>query len=208
MNKKVTVAVLLALALALTMAAVAQEPGKKPEGGAPQMTPEMKAAMEAMMRAATPGENHKLMETMAGTFKAVVKTFHGPGAPPEVSEGLSVNTMVLGGRYLRQEFKGEFMGETFEGVGFMGYDNVLKKFQGVWMDSMSTAMMNGTSALDKTGKVLNGATTYTDPATGKVKTTRDVMTLVDKDRHVSQMYEKGPDGKEFLMMEITYTRVK
>jgi hypothetical protein len=31
--------------------------------------------------------------------------------------------MILGGRFLQQEFAGEMMGGTFLGIGLTGYDN-------------------------------------------------------------------------------------
>jgi hypothetical protein len=41
---------------------------------------------------------------MLGRWKAVVKSWNGPGEPT-VSEGTSENRMILGGRYLEQKFQ-------------------------------------------------------------------------------------------------------
>src|SRR6058998_2961620 len=74
---------------------------------------QQKAAMEAMMRAATPGDAHKKLNSMAGTFDAKVKTWMEPGAPPMESSGKAVNEWVLGGRWLQQRFDGTFMNQPF-----------------------------------------------------------------------------------------------
>jgi hypothetical protein len=191
------------LAAALTgMSVGAQEKqGQTP----PAPSPEMQAMMEAYAKAAQPGPNHAFLARLAGTFKATVKTWMGPGEP-EVSEGVSENTLILGGRYLHQKYSGSIMGQPFEGLGLTGYDNTLKKFTGLWIDSMSTGMMTSEAALDASGTLLNSVETYPDPLTGTMKKTRSVFRLVNADTHVMEMYDTGPDGKEFKMMEITYTR--
>jgi hypothetical protein len=215
MRKAIVPVLTLVLFLVLAMAPWAQQAGKPlekkppvpPTKPAPQMTPEQKAAMEKMEKAATPGPEHKFLASFTGTWKAEVKTWENASAQPQVSQGTGEDKMILGGRFLHSTFKSSFMGQPFEGMGLTGFDNVLKKFQGVWIDSMGTAMMTAVGELDKTGTVLTCTDTYTDPQTGKVETMRDVMKLVDKDKKIDQMYAKGKDGKEFLMMEITYTRV-
>ena len=54
-------------------------------------------------------EAHKNFEVFVGTFKAEVKMWMGPGEPM-VSTGVMVNTLDLGGRFLRQEYKGDDAG--------------------------------------------------------------------------------------------------
>jgi hypothetical protein len=208
MKRTALVATLLLVALFAAFTAAAQEKAQIPEPKAPEMTAEQKAAMEAMIKAGTPGEPHKLLASMEGHWKAVVKSWQAPGAPPEVMEGTSENKMILSGRYLKQVFKGSFAGQPFDGIGLTGYDNVTKKVQGIWIDSMSTCMMFSTGEIDASGKAIASIMTYGDPISGKAKTSRDVVKIVGPDQHVMEMYDTGPDGKEFLMMEITYTRVK
>ena len=62
--------------------------------------------------------------------------------------------------------------------------------------------------MDPTGKLFTGTSTYNDPMTGKSHTTKTIIRYADKDNHTMEMYDKGPDGKEFRMMEIVYKRVK
>ncbi|MEW5763913.1 MAG: DUF1579 domain-containing protein [Acidobacteriota bacterium] len=192
---------ILAAALVSAPARAQEKEGQAP----PAPSQEMQAMMEAYAKAAQPGPGHAFLAQLVGTFKATVKSWMGPGEP-EVSEGISENTMIFGGRYLHQKFTGSVMGQTFEGLGLTGFDNTFQKFTGLWIDSMSTGMMTSEASLDATGKVLNSVETYPDPLTGKVKRTRSVLKIVDADTHVMEMYDVGPDGKEFRMMEITYRR--
>src|SRR3546814_1625399 len=59
-----------------------------------------------------------------------------PSAPPMVETGKSVDTAVLGGRQIRTQFSSRFMGQPFNGIGFMGYDNVRGKYVASWFDDM------------------------------------------------------------------------
>jgi len=53
-----------------------------------------------------PTADHKRLTPFVGTFRAEVKIWMGPG-DPNVSTGTMTNTFELGGRFLRQEFKGD-----------------------------------------------------------------------------------------------------
>ncbi|HEX3578121.1 MAG TPA: DUF1579 domain-containing protein [Thermoanaerobaculia bacterium] len=164
------------------------------------------AEMEAMMKAATPGDAHKKLNGMAGTFTADVKMWMAPGAPPTAGSGVAENSWALGGRFLQQNFTGTFMGMPFSGVGYTGYDNIKKKYIGSWMDSMSTSMMVSTGTANADGKSYTFTSTMDDPMTGKSAPVKETVTVVDADHHTLEMWGPGPDGKMFKMMEIAYTR--
>ncbi len=172
-----------------------------------QMSPEQKAMMKAYERAATPGDAHKALNPLIGTWDAVVKFFPAPGAPAMTSTGVSDNHWILGGRYLEQRFKGESMGQPFEGVGYTGYDNVKKQYFGTWIDSMSTAVMVSTGTT-QAGKTWTFTSSMPDPMSGKTIPVEEKMSVVDNDKHVFEMWNPGPDGKNYKSMEITYTRKK
>lgn len=166
------------------------------------------AEMEAMMKAATPGDAHKKLNAMAGTFNADVKMWMEPGAPPSGGTGVAENHWALDGRFLQQNFTGNFMGMPFTGVGYTGYDNIKKKYIGTWMDTMTTSMMISTGTANADGKSYTFTSTMDDPMTGKSSPVKETVTVVDDDHHTLEMWGAGPDGKMFKMMEIAYTRKK
>ena len=188
-------------------AAKAGEMGKGKGGGMPQMDENSKKMMEAMMKAGTPSEAHKRLAAMTGTWDATVRSWMGPGQPTE-SKGTAEYKMILDGRFQTLDFNGTFMGKPFQGHGMNGYDNAKKKYVGVWLDNMSTGMLmtesTGTGPGD--GKVMEMTAVGTDPMTGKSMTSRSVMRFESDKKHVHEMYDKGPDGKEMKVMEIVYTR--
>ncbi len=169
--------------------------------------PSEEEMMEAMIKAGTPGENHKLINTFAGTWSAAVKMWHGADSPAEESRGTATSKWIYGGRYLHEEFKGDFGGMPFEGSGLWGYDNVKKQFFSTWIDSMSTGLMVSTGKYDAASKTFTFTGSFPNPITGKDEKAREVVKIIDDNKHVFEMY--GNDmgtGKEYKMMEIIYTR--
>jgi hypothetical protein len=113
--------------------------------------------------------------------------------------------MLLGGRFLQQEFTGEMMGSPFTGIGFTGYDNHTKRYVSTWMDSMGTAIhfFEGTASAD--GKTITQEGRSDDPVRGPL-TWRSVTRIVDENMLVFEMFIADKKGKEEKMVEITYTR--
>ena len=181
--------------------AVAQQSDKPKE-----MTPQERAAMEAWMKVATPGEGHKVLEPMVGSWDVQMTMWQAPGAPAQVSKGVSEDTWVLGGRFVRESVHSEFNGMPFEGLGYTGYDNYKRQYVGSWMDTMGTMMMTMTGSADASGKVITATSTMDDVMSGKKITVRQVTRIVDANKHVFEMFGPDPTGSEFKMMEAVYTR--
>lgn len=197
------IAAAAAVVLGLAHGAAAQEKAKK--AAAPV---DEKAAMEAWQKAMTPGEGQKKLAPLVGTFETTVRTWMDPADPPEDTAGTSVSTWVLGDRYVQTKFEGIFMGETFSGIGLMGFDNVSKKYLSTWVDTAGTGMMWSTGTLDASGKVLTFKAMVNDPATGKPTPADQKITIGDSDHHTFEMWGRGRDGKTAKIMEIQYTRKK
>lgn len=189
----------LSLSLVTAIAAAADKPSGK--------TVDPKAIMETYAKAATPGAAHKQMASRVGRWKTITKAWMDPDKPPMETTGSCEQTMLLGGRFLRQECTGDMMGQSFTGIGLNGYDNHSKKYMSTWMDSMGTAIfyMEGTGSAD--GKTITQRGEYDDPVEGPMKL-RSVTRIVDRDHEIFEMYGTDASGKERKMMEITYTRAQ
>ena len=165
------------------------------------------AAVQEMPPMPKPGPEHQIFKEDAGTWDANVESFMAPGAPPMVSKGVETNTLGCGGLCLVTDFKGEMMpGMAFHGHGTATYDPAKKKYVGSWTDSMSTGLMVTESTYDAASKTMTGWMEGPD-MTGKVTKLKAVVAYKDGTR-VFTMHGPGPDGKEGLMMRITYTKRK
>lgn len=196
---RLRVPLLVLLISLLNLAAIAQETQTAP-------APDEKAMMEAWMKASTPGDAHKKLESLVGTFNVKVKTWMKPGDPAAESSGVSEHKWVLGNRWVEQRFEGSFLGMPFSGIGYTGYDNIKKAYVGTWMDNMSTAMMLSTGSGDDKSMTFKG--TMADPMSGKDMPIEEKITITDKDTFTMEMWAPDPSGKMFKNMEILYERKK
>ncbi len=157
---------------------------------------------------AATGEEHEKMRPFAGTFRATVRMWMGPG-DPMVSTGTMVNEWDLGGRFLRQTYTGdpnEGPFPEFEGRGYWGYNTIAKQYEGFWIDNASTIMQTETGEIDESGKVWTMVGEMPNPSQpGQTMVKRSVITLDDEDRHRMEMYFDTGEG-ETKSMEIEYQR--
>lgn len=194
--------------LVLPLSGTSQEKEKK--GGDAMQSAEMDAMMKKWMEAATPGEPHKKLNDMVGTWQTTMRSWDkGPDAEPTVSKGTSEVKWVLDGRFLEQTMKGEMMGMPFNGIGFTGYDNINKKYVSVWMDNSSTGLYTTEGTMSKDGKVLTMVGKMDDVTTGEHdKYMKYVHRFISKDKQTFEFHDLSlPEGKT-RVGEIEYVRSK
>lgn len=173
----------------------------------PKMSAEQQAMMDKMTKAATPGPQHELLKKLAGDWNAKVRFQMDPSQPWQESASTSTTTMLMDGRYCQEVVSGQMMGGPFNGIGITGYDNVIGKYVGTWIDNMGTGIETMQGTADASGKVINWIGTMSDPVTGKPSRNRMVTTIVDDDHHTLDMYSVPPGAKkEMKTMTIEYTR--
>ena len=126
--------------------------------------------------------------------------------------GTAKESLILGGRFLKQEISGEPLEKgqpPFEGVGFIGYDNIRKEYQTVWFDNMMTGMMRGAGKFDAATGTLSDQGDFSCPTTGETnRWYRTAWTVMDEDHTKYESYSRASDGREFKSMEILYTRAE
>ena len=193
--------VLVATLLIGLQAVAADKPGK--------MDAQKQEMMKKFEAAATPGAPHKMLADMAGEWKINSQMWEAPNAKPETSNGTASFKMVLGGRWLQQDMKGTAMGQPYEGLSFIGYDNVKGKYVSNWMDSMSTGLAQAEGDYDASSKTIKDKGEMSCPlSSDKEQDFRSEWKMVSKNKMIFSMFGKGPEEKfpEFKMMEIVYTR--
>ena len=166
-------------------------------------TEEMMKKAEA---AGTPGPAHKALDSLVGDWSVDTRCWMAPDAPATVNKGTSKVSWILGGRFVQEDFNGEFMGKTFQGIGITGYDNMKKKYTGSWIDSMSTGMFISEGTADADGKVFTFQGKMDDPMTGqRNKPYKFVVHILDPNKHTFEMHDLTL-GEKSKTMEMTYTR--
>ncbi len=209
----------LTVAFAATLLAApifAEEPKTTDTAASPAASqPDEKEMMAKMMALAKPGDNHRILADMVGTWKYKVKFWMAPDAPPSESSGTTVYKSIMGGRYVIGDVTGQMempgadgkMKKTeFKGMSIDAYDNVKQKFVSTWIDNMGTGVMMLEGSYDPATQSL----TYTGTAEmmpGMTSKVRQVIKVGDKNQRSMEYYEDRGQG-ETKTMEINYTRKK
>jgi hypothetical protein len=167
----------------------------------------------AMMELAQPGENHKLLQRMVGTWTYKAKWWSGAQAAPMEWSGTTSTKSVMDGRYFISDYTGKMsvpgpdgkaVEVPFKGMGIDGYDNAKKKFVTSWIDNFGTGIMMMEGTYDSATKTA----TYTgeeEPLPGMKIKIRQTIKAIDDD-HVSIEFYEERGGTEVKTMEITSTR--
>ena len=174
----------------------AQEPHKK--DAAQEMAEWQEAAGKVGMR-------HKVLDAFTGTWKAEVTAWMDPSAEPMVMPGTMTNDWVMDGKFLRQKFTGDFLGEKFTGLGYWGFNNATKEYESVWLDSTNTAITVSTGKPDVNEHTFTTHGVEVDPRSGQKVRIKSVTTVQDKDHHTFERYYMT-DGGPVKGMKIAYTR--
>ena len=161
--------------------------------------------MAAMMAHMNPGEPHGVLAKVVGKWDYVMSMWMEPGGEPQKVPGTSEFEMILGGRFLKQTLKGDFMGMPLEGIGITGYDNSRNMYVSIWMDSSGTSLTYGEGSYDTEKHILQIKGKMTDPMVGGIVPYRYTWEMKNEGRMVFSMYTTR-GGQEVRMFEIAYTK--
>jgi hypothetical protein len=158
--------------------------------------------MAEMLKATQPGERHKQLEPLSGSWDVLVRFKYGPG-PEREGKVSSEAKWILGGRFLQQEYQSESGQVTLQ---LIGYDNQKKKFFEVKLDNMDTGVLYTEGAMSEDGKVITNVGIRTDPLSGEAERLRIVTTLTDKDHYTVEWFQPNSEGKEEKRVTMIHTR--
>src|SRR5262249_53951962 len=148
-------------------------------GQQPQLPPGLSAEdMQAIKTAGTPGKEHAMLASRAGSWQGTSTMWMGPDAPPIKSDCSCTITPIFDKRFVKIEVKGDPPVEI-NGQGYFGFDNVSKKYVSSWIDSMGTGMLTGTGEASDNGKKLTWIYTMNCPIQKKPITMRQVENYPD-----------------------------
>jgi hypothetical protein len=193
-DMKIRSLAITAVICAITIGVAEEKPG----------APDMAEMMKKLEAAGAPGVAHQALAPLIGEWEAEVKTWMAPDAPPTVTKGTAKAAWVMEGRFIQEEFSGEFMGKPFRGLSLIGYDNLKQKYTNFWVDNMNTAMFTSQGTAGQDGKIIGFEGKYDCPITGeKDMVMNQILRIVSADKHVFEMHDVA---KGMKTMEITYTR--
>jgi hypothetical protein len=168
--------------------------------------PDQAAIQAAMAKMSTTGAEHAALAKAVGEWDVAASLWMTPGAPPATFTDSATFTMVLDGKWLRQDYRGTRMG-PYTGLGMSGFDTVAKTYLASWFDSFMTTTHPLTGTSSDGGKTITYASEVAHcPTTGGPLSFRYVHAWESPDRMVFTMFTKAPGGAEQKGMELVYTR--
>lgn len=184
--------------------AIKEEVTKKAE----QAPPDMEAMFAAWAKIGTPGEHHAYLEPAIGPFEGTVRFRMSADGEWMESKGVVTREWVLGKRFIRETIKGSSPMGDFNAIGFLGYNNYDGRYEFVWMEDMSTAIMMQHGTFDPEKKVMTLRSEHREPATGKLMIGAGTWDLSDPNREKMEGTTVGADGKPFKSFQGTFERRK
>jgi hypothetical protein len=173
-----------------------------------QTAQDQQKAVEMYMKLGAVNENHAYLKAFVGEWKVAVKMWTFPGSPATASETTARGELILGGRFLSMAYSGTMMGQPFDGVQTIGYDNLQKKYVILWIDNTSTAFYMTTGIRDAAAKTMTEEGLWPDPMTGGRVRVRNVTKWHGPDEFSYESFMTLPNGKEFKSMEEHAVRIK
>ena len=165
---------------------------------------DMQAMMEIYKKVGTPGEPHKLLAKLEGSWTTRTRGWF-EGKQTMESSGTCEQKLVLDGHYLHQFYTVEMDGMPFSGINILGYNNHTKKYESIWIDSMSTAVYYFVGPGSADGKTITQECSYDDPVKGPA-VWRSVTRIKDDNTLEFEMFIRPKGGKAEKMMEMTVSR--
>lgn len=165
----------------------------------------LSAQEEKKCEIAKPGPEHAQLQQLVGTWDAAIKGYAEPGKPPMEAKGVETVTS-LGGFSIVIDHQSDMMG-SYRGHGVRSFDPSKKKFVSTWSDSMNGGVMVFEGTYDEATKT---TTMFADApgCDGKPAKWKAVHAIKDASKNVFTLSIANPDGKDFVCMEITYTKRK
>jgi hypothetical protein len=153
-----------------------------------------------------PGPAHQRLAELAGSWD--VSTRYVIGDKEHEGKATCEAKMILGGRFLQQDYASRFQGAPFQVLQLWGYDNARKKSIEIMMDTMGTGALHNEGTVSDDGKVITNLGETRDPATGKPYKLRTVATIVDRDNFVIEWFGTEDGKKEAKTVTLTHKRKK
>ena len=172
--------------------------------GARTSPPDAQAEFERLHQ---PGPQHAMLGLLAGEWTGDEETAAAPGQAPQHCVTTVRWQALFGGRFVESHSHVVHKDKPADGQSLIGYDNVHKKYTGVWIYDSSTETLELNGVADETGKVITFSFDQPTPHAGAVHTDY-VITFVDKNKYYFDTILKAGNEPSYRARRITYTRTK
>lgn len=152
-----------------------------------------------------PGEHHKHLKMMAGTWDYKSKFHTVPGQIIEMS-GVEVARMQPGGFWLISNFTGKITSIPFHGHAVIGYEAHKKKYIGTWADSLGSVLVTSSGTRSKDGKTITMIGRGYEPMQKREITYKQVYENKDANTRIYKLYNVQGEKEKLIMESVSKRR--
>jgi hypothetical protein len=187
--------------------AAGDKPKAKPDAEGATAPMDADAAVAARYaKAAAVGEAHKWLANFVGKWKTASRQTLKPGTPAIESAGTSEFKMLMDGRFLVESNSSAGGAGTFTAMGVIGFNNLTGKYERVWFDSHSTAMVKSEGDYNKVRDEIRWVDQFTDPGLGRVITTTSSLRRVSDTEVAFVQTVEMPNKSVFVTFTMQYRK--
>ena len=160
---------------------------------------------------AAPGPEHQRLQSLVGKWTEDIKVWPEPGKGPMSLKGTCENRMILGGRFLVTETRGDMGGMNVESTHITGFDRRRKQYTTVALDTFGTYYITAAGPFDESKQAVVMYGEDVDPLLGTQKYDI-IIRILGPDKYTMEIVFKDKvhthGAAEFKAVEVTYTRAK
>ena len=170
----------------------------------------------AFRRLSRPGARHEALQLLVGRWQIAMATHTGT-EPDRVTRSDAIysdKSWFGGGRYIREEVRGDFAGREHTKTTILGYNNVRERYEYVTADNYDAAVLFYCSLPGQAGSgwpiTLFAEYVYAGDGpepSGSLVTIRTTIDVEGPDRHTLRNYYHSAGKAEYLFLEYVYTRM-
>lgn len=154
-----------------------------------------------------PSKAHDILRRLVGDWHVEWRPAVDGNAVSELSGGFSQISAVMDGRFIEERFQGVLAGKPFQGLNFIGFNNAIGLYEGVWIDSMATGMTLTKGRFDQESDTIFFVGSVYNPVSGRSEHTRSKLVFIGKDAF-SLFVKSAEDAKHNrVSLELRYNRM-
>lgn len=174
----------------------------------------------AFLRRGMPSAGHAAITSLAGTWRVRYEVYGTLGRsgdePPIVSDDIRTRREWVGdGRFLEDTTEGTLMGAPYWRRGWLGYNNMERRFEWITIDAVNSAFMSyAARAGSGPSMPVTMIGSFVDQgvageeSVGKRVGMKTIIQIETSERHRIDLYFTRPGGKETLAVRAHYVRQK
>ena len=171
------------------------------------MTTSMSAtAQDPWAEYMTPSDMHTLFARYTGSFDMEISMPVGEGKEPFVTNVQSEHEMILGGRYLRMDQKGDMMGMDYHAIMTLGFNNSDRQMALTAITNMGTGTLSLFGPWDEKAQTATVTGQLTNPVTKKRITVRQTISFIDENTILIESFDTEGDRPEKKTVQYKLTR--